>query len=557
MTKRRTYSPEFKTGLVLEVLKGTSTIAALAAKTGVPAARIAIWEKQAVAGLPGVFAAKAPPTGIQNWLSEVMARVPVVVAVKDLKLRYLYGNDHFYEIYGTGPDHVVGRTATEIFAKDISDGLNDRDREVLDTGKATQREDVLTYADGSRHVHMTQRFPIRGLKGEIVGLGSVAADATEEKRIADALKQSERRLLDVINNAPSSITLKDLDGRYLVVNEEVARRFATRVDDLLGRTIYDFVAKKTADGVTARDRDAIKARAIRQTIVDTFDPDGTIRALMVTRFPIFDLDGNVTGVGGISTDITDRRRAEEALLRAKEEAEFASRAKTEFLANMSHELRTPLNSIIGFAEMLEGEYSGPIGGAKNREYVGAIKDSGTHLLRLIKDILDVSKIEAGMAELTEEHVRIRDIAESCHRMIRNRAEKAGLSLDLTLPESLPDLLCDSTMVKQILINLLANAVKFTPTGGKVTTRGLRDESGAIVLSVTDTGVGIAPEDIALVVEPFQQVGGFMTRREGVGLGLALAKALTELHGGILTIESAVGTGTVVAVRFPPERTVQS
>ncbi len=557
MTKRRTYSPEFKAGLALEALDGASTIAELAARTGVPAARIAIWKKQAIAGLPRVFAAKTQPTGFPDWLSEVMARVPVVVAVKDLKLRYLYGNDYFYEIYGTGPDHVVGRTASEIFAKEIADGLNRRDREVLDTGKATQREDVLTYADGSRHVHMTQRFPIRGVTGEIVGLGSVAADATEEKRIADALKQSERRLLDVINNAPSSITLKDLEGRYLVVNEEVARRFATRVDDLLGRTIYDFVAEATANGVTARDRDAIKARAVRQTIVDTSDPDGNSRALMVTRFPIFDLDGKVTGVGGISTDITDRRRAEEALLRAKEEAEFASRAKTEFLANMSHELRTPLNSIIGFAEMLEGEFFGPIGGAKNREYVGAIKDSGAHLLRLIKDILDVSKIEAGMAELTEEDIRIRDIAESCHRMIRNRAEKAGLSLVLELPKDLPGLRCDSTMVKQVLINLLSNAVKFTPAGGIVTTRGIRDGSGAIILSVTDTGIGIAPEDIALVVEPFRQAGGFANRREGVGLGLALAKALTELHGGILTIESVVGNGTIVGVRFPPERTLPS
>ena len=252
----------------------------------------------------------------------------------------------------------------------------------------------------------------------------------------------------------------------------------------------------------------------------------------------------------------ENRAAYETLRAAKDAAEAASRAKTEFLANVSHELRTPLNAIIGFSELMLNGARGPIGNADYRGYLKDIFDAGTDLLRLINEILDLSKAEAGKLELLEDTVDIENVIRTVTRLVGPKADTAGLSLSVDLPETPPLLFCDRLKLKQILLNLLSNAVKFTEPGGKITVSMGIDPERGLFIAVQDSGIGIAPADIPRVLQPFVQVDSALSRtHNGTGLGLPLAAAMIELHGGKLVIASEPNRGTTVSAFFPVARIV--
>ncbi|HEY8872202.1 MAG TPA: ATP-binding protein [Stellaceae bacterium] len=252
----------------------------------------------------------------------------------------------------------------------------------------------------------------------------------------------------------------------------------------------------------------------------------------------------------------DREAAYEALSLAKDEAEAASRAKSGFLATMSHELRTPLNAIIGFSEMMVREVLGTLGNEQYRTYVADIHSSGTHLLQIINDILDLSKAEAGKLELHEDVFDLRDSIHSVRQLFSARISEGGLSDSVELPADLPLLRADERKTKQILLNLVSNAVKFTLSGGHIEIAGRYDPEAGLTLTVSDTGIGIAPADLARVLTPFEQVDSSFSRsHQGTGLGLPLVKAIIELHGGSLVLQSEVGVGTRVSVTFPPDRAI--
>ncbi len=254
-------------------------------------------------------------------------------------------------------------------------------------------------------------------------------------------------------------------------------------------------------------------------------------------------------------DVTARRKEAEALREARDEATAASRSKSEFLANMSHELRTPLNAIIGFSEALERELFGPVGNPRYREYAEDIHDSGVHLLNLINDILDLSKIEAGHFKLHEDETDLDGIVASACRIVRHRAQQAAISIEISLPTPPISLVADERALKQVLINLMSNAVKFSADGSAVRVEAMV-QPGRLRVAVIDHGIGIAEADIPKALAPFTQIDGTLSRaHEGTGLGLPLAKHLTELHGGSLMIESSPGVGTTVYVDLPASRLV--
>lgn len=256
----------------------------------------------------------------------------------------------------------------------------------------------------------------------------------------------------------------------------------------------------------------------------------------------------------VEIDITEIKEQETALRQARDSAEIANHAKSAFLATMSHELRTPLNAIIGFAEIMREEMLGPIGNARYKNYAGDIHGSGTHLLAIINDILDMAKIESGKQELAEEDVAVPDLIDGVMRLLRDHAARSGLELKVDLARDLPVLHVDIRLIKQVLVNLLGNAIKFTGAGGTVAIEGRMDDDGGICLTVCDTGIGVASEDIDRLILPFEQADHDLARRyEGTGLGLPLAKALTELHGGRLAVTSRIGQGTRVSIHFPPSR----
>ena len=230
--------------------------------------------------------------------------------------------------------------------------------------------------------------------------------------------------------------------------------------------------------------------------------------------------------------------------------------KSEFLANISHELRTPLNSIIGFSSLLRQQYFGALGDERYVGYVRDIESSGHHLLKLINDILDLSKIEAGEYEISESDVDLSSVTQTCLRMILERAKRAGVIIEADFPSGLPSLFADERQLNQILLNLLTNAVKFTPVGGDVRITACVLGDGRLVLSVIDSGLGIASDDLERVQAPFIQVASAHTRgHEGTGLGLFLVKSIAELHQAELVLESELGKGTNASVIFPVERVI--
>jgi len=244
------------------------------------------------------------------------------------------------------------------------------------------------------------------------------------------------------------------------------------------------------------------------------------------------------------------RRNQETLIAAKDAAEAANRAKSEFLANMSHELRTPLNAIIGFSTIMQKGMFGQLN-EKYAEYAGMVCDSGTHLLAIINDILDLAKADSNALELREEDIDIARVVALSSTIVREMADKAGVDYEVAIADVLPHVRADSARLRQILINLLGNAVKFTPCGGKVSLSAEATEEGGLQFRITDTGIGIPKDKIEIAMSPFGQVDGSLSRTyDGTGLGLPLTKRLVEMHGGTFELSSEPGRGTVITVRLP-------
>jgi signal transduction histidine kinase len=308
----------------------------------------------------------------------------------------------------------------------------------------------------------------------------------------------------------------------------------------------------------------LRAQAANAVIVTTGRDLAAPLVLRAVRSGAYDHFDKAMGSGELAIILArclgeERRRrltqaTYEQLRLAKEAAESANRAKSEFLATVGHELRTPLNAVIGFSEIMLNEVLGPVGNEQYKGYLRDIHAGGNHLLEVINNILDLSKAEAGRLELVERRVDVARMVETVLRMVRPRAADAGLVLNSVVPPDLPALHGDEPKLKKIMLNLLSNAVKFTPSGGRIEVEAGRSPRGGLSIAVRDSGIGIDEATLATMLEPFRQADGSLSRSYGgVGLGLPLTQAFTELHGGTMTIASRPGEGTSVTLEFPPDR----
>jgi len=390
------------------------------------------------------------------------------------------------------------------------------------------------------------------------------ASALEEKilleaeRHKDALRESHELLIRVIDAVPVMVAATDREGRYVFVNDWFARRIGKPASEVIGLTPVMVRDDLNARAAMERDRRIMaghdQAGAFEETLPS---PKGKRRVLLTSKALLRDPAGRPALVVTASLDITDRKEAELALISAKEEAEVASRSKTEFLANMSHELRTPLNAIIGFSQVMAEQHMGPLGSQRYVGYARDICSSAQHLLGIIGDILDVSKLEAGKVELDEEDTEISAIIRDVMQLVGERARSLEVAIDIDLPPDLPPLRADSLKLKQVLLNLITNAVKFSHPGARITLSAQFDDDGFQV-AVADQGIGMDSGEIETAVTRFGQVASPWSRRHpGTGLGLPLAIGLVELHGGTLNIQSEKGVGTTVTFTLPRSRAIAS
>lgn len=378
----------------------------------------------------------------------------------------------------------------------------------------------------------------------------------EERREAEeALRRSEDRFRALVNHSPTKIHIKDVDGRYILVNREAEKLFGVTAHEARGKTTSELFPEKTADRFVEHDRMVMQSgKPVQQE--EVWETESGQQTYLTVKFPIRDARGTITGVGAVGTDITPLKRAEAALILAKEAAEEANRGKSQFLAGMSHELRTPLNAIIGFSEIMMRTKPGEMDVAKYAEFAADIHRSGRHLLDLINDLLDLAKIESGQADLREEAIVVGKAVTACVDQMREQAEKREVVLETAVDADLPRLKADARKLHQILHNLLSNAVKFTPPGGRVSLSVRCDGADGYVFEVSDTGIGIKPEEIPHILTTFGQLDAEFNRRyEGAGLGLPLTKALVEMHGGTLELESSPGAGTTAIARLPASRII--
>jgi len=489
-------------------------------------------------------------------LRNVLDHSPAIIAVRDREGRFQLVNRAYEETFGVSGGDLKGKTVRDLMPNDFANDLASYDRQVLETGEPMIHEHPAALKNGGDML-FSVRFPIRDAAGNVSGVGSIATDISEIKWAEKALKESEARYQHAVNQAGI--------WDWNVVDDEVY--FSPRFEEMLGYEVSEFSALTDQSVVSVLHPDDVDHyfTELRQHLSrpgTAYDSEFRLRnkngsyRWYHARGQSFRNDaGTVVRMSGLITDITERRKAEQELVLAKERAEYANRTKTEFLAHMSHELRTPLNSVIGFSQLMTGEVAGELSDSY-REYATLIERAGDHLLNVISDVLDVSKIEFGNLELVDEEVVLDELIHGVAALLNDMA--AQRSVSLTVKEGtrgVPVLRADPLRCRQIIINLVSNAIKFSPGGDVVIDAWFA--GGWTAISVADTGIGIAPSDIDRVLEPFSQVrGSHQQAREGTGLGLHLSKRLTELHGGSLEIESQVGEGTTVVIRFPPERSVR-
>lgn len=540
-------------------------------------------------------------------LSQAVEQSSSTVVITDTEGAIEYVNPKFVETTGYSAEEALGQNPRLMKSGHTSPGEYKEMWETITAGREWHGEFHNKKKNGEVYWESVSISPIKEKDGTITNFLAIKDDITDRKRVEGELSDKSKTVELLERIAVAANEASDVDEALQTCLDLVCDHtgwpvghvygFSKNVGDLYPTKIWHFDDPEpfaTFRGVTEETRFApgvgLPGRVLSSSepawIVDVTEDTNFPRAKLakdigvkagfafpvlvgdevsaVLEFfseeavaPVPELLEVMAHVGTQLGRVVERGEANKAIVRAKETAEHANRTKSEFLANMSHELRTPLNAIIGFSELMEGQIFGPLQ-SNYLEYAGDIKGSGEHLLGIISDILDLSKVETGNLDIEEKELDIAELLASCQLMVAGRAQEAGVTMTFEVPNGLPAIYADPLRLKQILLNLLDNAIKFTPEEGRVTLLCAIKNNGDVGMTVRDTGAGIVEEDIPKILEKFGQIrDGHAHAHEGAGLGLAIANALTELHGGTLAIESEVGKGTTVEATFPHDRMIHA
>ena len=503
----------------------------------------------------------------QVFLDCVVENIPALIFVKDAKeLRFVRVNRAFEQLVGHRREELIGKNDYDFFPKEEAEFFTTVDRQVLGAGKLSDiPEETLHTKEGKIRVLHTKKIPLSDARGNPQYLLGISEDITEQRLAEEERRRQQEILESILGSMADGVVVADENGKFLLFNDSAEQMVGLGATDTSHDQWADRYGSYLPDAVTPYpSNDLPLVRAMRGQNVDAVEvfirnpkvPEG--RLLSITGRPLTDQNGTRGGVV-VLHDITFKKRAEEALVRAKEEAERASKFKDQFLSTMSHELRTPLNAVLGFSDLLADERYGPLND-RQRRYIEHIHTGGKHLLKLITDILGLSKIEAGRMELAREDVTVASAFVEVISALYPLAEKKSQAL-LQQVEPTLRVHADALRFKQVLMNLAGNAIKFTPEGGRIELAA-RQVDDQVRIEVRDNGPGIPPEQQQRIFEAFYRLAQTGSATEGTGLGLAISARLVELHGSKLGIESRSGDGTCFYFSLPliaitPEQPTQT
>jgi PAS domain S-box-containing protein len=466
-----------------------------------------------------------------------------VVGLFDHDLRFTLMEGKGLEPIGFTKERLEGRTITEVGEELFPATVRTAEAQYR---AALMGEKSTTERLVNDHTFLVQIVPVRSDTGEVVAGMLVGLDITERKDAEEELRRAEAFLDSVVENIPNMVFVKSADDlRFVRFNRAGEELLGYSRSDLLGKNDYDLFSPEEAEFFTSKDREVLASGRLVDIAEERIQTrEKGERFLHTRKIPILDADGHPVYLLGISEDVTDRRMADAQIRATKELAERANRAKDEFLSRMSHELRTPLNAVLGFAQILEMEDPTP----DQRESVRQILAAGRHLLGLIDEVLDVSRIATGRLSLSSEPVSVTDALTEAADLIRPLAEERGIRLRIDDADGL-HILADRQRLKQVLLNLFSNGVKYNREGGDILVTWAHVTPDRLAIRVADTGVGIASEAMARLFDPFDRLGAEMSDVEGTGLGLALSKGLIEAMGGTVKAESEAGVGSAFTIEL--------
>ncbi len=460
--------------------------------------------------------------------------------------------DETYRLFG------LARPEVDDAFRASQEFIHPEDREATDQARVNALKNSHDYEIDYRIVrpngglsHIREKgefeFDAHGTRFRLAG---TVHDVTEQRRIEERLRQ-QALIFDQVHEA---VVSTDTEGNILSWNKGAERQSGFSAEEMIGNSIDLCIAPKDKERFWRELAPLAYEHGSTEFEVWLCHRDGSIYRGHSSVAVLRDGQGKIIGAVSCNLDVTTKYRTEQDLIKAKLQAETANRSKSEFLANMSHELRTPLNAILRFSQIMMAGMLVKEDLERAHEYATDIFDSGTHLLAVINDLLDLAKIESGHMDLEEGEVDVGEIIADSLRQVNGRAKVASLTLIDAVPPGLPPLWADERKLKQVVLNLLSNAVKFTPRGGEIRVSVGLESDGGVVLSVRDTGRGMSREEIELSLQPFGQAGDTLTRdHEGIGLGLPLSQSLCKLHDGYLQLESTKGVGTTVSIHLPKTR----